>query len=105
MSNDTHAHTQSNSQPTRHPSRQIRWWWIGLCLAAILWFGSGIYRQHIQPLDEIEYESASLGAEEIAAKNQLKDRNHRRCQYGAIAIAIGSVAYLGRQLIKTRSRK
>jgi len=93
--------TKEKTSTHRHP---IRWWWIGLSLAAILWLGSGIYRERIQPFDEIEYASDMLNKEEIATENQRKDKNHRLCQYIAISIALGSLVIIVIQLKQKKSR-
>lgn len=89
----------STDPPTRRHT--LRWCWMGLSLAAILWLSSGIYRQQMQPLDEIEYQSDMLSQQEIDQKNHKKDQTQRLCQYAAIAIAVGSLVYLGKQLSKS----
>jgi hypothetical protein len=84
----------SKTEP--HQRYHLRWCWLGLCLALILWFGSDIYYQKIEQIDEIDSFSTSVSQDETSKLSTQRKRNHQWHHYAAIIIALGSITYGGR---------
>jgi len=84
----------SKTEPNKR--YHLRWCWLGLCLALILWFGSDIYFQKIEQIDEIDSFSTSVSQDEISRLSTQRKRNHQWSHYAAIVIALGSITYVGR---------
>ena len=87
---------KKNTQ-TEPPKRyNLRWCWLGLCIALILWLGSNAYYQWTAKIDEIDNFSASVSEEETSSLLAQRHRNHQRIHYASIAVALGSLVFTGR---------
>lgn len=82
-----------------------RWAWMGFGLAAILWFGSGVYFQKVQQIDEIEY---SIGGMEEAEYDRITTNRVRYafgCKIAAGVLCFAALTYLVSQTDIHRPRK
>lgn len=82
-----------------------RWAWMGFGLAAILWFGSGVYFQRVQQFDEIEY---SMGGMEEADYERITTNRIRYafgCKIAAGILCFAALTYLVSQTDIHRPRK
>ena len=78
----------------------LRWCWLGCGLAAILWFGSDLYYQRVEQIDEIESLSSSVSRDETPSLTAQRKRNNQWHHYAAIAIAVGSITYGGKMALR-----
>ena len=62
---------------TRTKTTSLRWWWIGMTLAAIVWIGSKPLEQLTQQIQEIDQFDST------AAKPETEVNRFRACRYAA----------------------
>lgn len=82
--------------PAEHRARTRRWQitWLGLGLAAVLWFGPGIYFRQMHQILEIDYQSGAMSESDYQMIIRRDTLYLTAARVGACIMVLGSVLYL-----------
>lgn len=80
--------------------------WLGITLAAILWFSPNIYFDKVQKFTEIEFQTGEISRSDYDAIILSNARFLMLCKVGSAILLLGSILYLLSQLeIRKRPRQ
>ena len=97
MTDDSPPTTNSATPDKQVKKRRIppwRWAWMGFGLAAVLWFGSGVYFQKVHQIDEIEYSMEAMENAEYERITTNRIRYAFAFKIGAGILCFAALTYL-----------